>query len=177
MKAFLYISFLFLLSCSVEETEPQIIEEYFFKKTVENPTILPKAVEIKGIYTCKVKAVGSTETASFDPVNFEFLSTLTALNDLDFDFTLPQDCLFKCDNTHRLNPQIKLKAKINGFNVIIPNQEISRLDGGGSVYDTYQISNGSGLINRTKNIITITFRIVFNRVEKMDFTYTLTKKI
>ncbi|MBC7409567.1 MAG: hypothetical protein H7339_14360 [Arcicella sp.] len=126
MRKFLSVSLLFLLSCSIEETEPQIIEEYFFKKTVDSPTILPKTVDIKGIYTCKVKAVGSTETASFDPINFEFLSTLTALNDLDFNFTLPQDCLFKCDNSHKLYPEIKLKATINGYNVIIPNQEVSR---------------------------------------------------
>lgn len=172
----LIISFfcvLLIYGCSVENIDPELVDEYFFRKEIANPTALPTAIDLKGVYHCKVQAVSSTETASFDPINFEFQSTVQALNDSNFNLSVPQDCVFKCDNSYRLLPEIKIEASIIGFSIILPNQLIGKSNFG----DNISISNGKGIIDRSKNTITIAFRIVFNRIEKTDFTYTLTRKL
>jgi hypothetical protein len=170
MKLILCISFLFLLSCNVEEIEPQLVEEYFFNKEVPNPIDIPTISEIKGKYLVSRPI----------PADYKFyineLELFEAPNNQMY-FSIPSYCQWSCPEfIPRLTKKNDIYLKLNGFDVIIPDQNAI-------IEENEQfkllISNGKGSISRDKKTIKINYSMYeLGRVQPLklaDFSYTFTK--
>ncbi|MCP1382702.1 hypothetical protein [Runella salmonicolor] len=172
MRIFLCISLLFLFSCSIEETEPQIIEEYFFKKTIENPSLPPKTIDLIGDYNCKVNlTIYYLLSNTSDVTNFEFESNVSSLNEKDIILTFPWECIFGCKKyVNKSSQDIKLKASLNGYNLIFNNQQINFNP------EIFTLYNGSGSTIPLKKNIYLTFKIKPNKDQEYTYKCTLAKK-
>lgn len=178
MKIFLFISFLFLISCNIEETEPQIIEEYFFKKKVINPIIQPTASQLEGLYIVKRTANNGKEFAQKE-------LKLEAIDKTNMFFKIYRTCLIGC-TTNDLDPyylsrypnlsiEDKINIKIEGFGITIPNQQFKVGDGfNTSIINIYE---GKGKISIDKRTITISYKLSIEKeVGSINYSYSFTKK-
>lgn len=178
MRKFLSVSLLFLLSCSIEETEPQIVEEYFFKKTVDSPTILPTVNELEGRYLVTRTSDKGKEFAQKE-------LKLEAIDKTSMFFKIYRTCLIGCTNNDldpyylsrypNLSIEDKINIKIEGFTISIPNQQFKVGDGFNiSIINIY---DGKGKISKDKKTITISYSLsVEKEVGSINYSYNFTKK-
>lgn len=168
MKRFFYVSFLFLISCSVEEIEPQIVEEYFFNKAVSNPIAIPTTSELKGKYS-----VSRTEYKFY----IRELELFEAPNNQMY-FTIPSYCQWNCSEViPRLTKTNSIYFKLNGFDISLPDQNAVIEE---SEQFKLLISNGKGSVSRDKKTITINYTMFeLGRAQPLkvsDFSYTFIRK-
>lgn len=180
MKLIITFFCVFLIyGCSVKNIDPELVDEYFFKKEVSSPTVQPTTKELEGIYM--VERIGDWEGRVLAQKEFE----LIAVDESNMYFKIYRRCLLSCEAsdidpnwlTRYPNMAIedKIYLKLEGFSIYPPFQQIKY---GNATNEYVNISGGKGKLTKNKKSFSFNYELFLGvePVGSIPYTYNFIKK-
>jgi hypothetical protein len=179
MRTAIIILCLTFYACSVKNIEPELVDEYFFKKAVDTPTVLPTTKELEGVYL--VERQGDWEGRVFAQKEIELIAFDNSL----MYFNIYRRCILSCQPNDidpvrlRNNPTLAIQDKIylelSGFSIFTPFQQIRY---GSEPNEYVNVSKGTGRLSKNKKSFSFSYELALGiePIGTIPYTYTFTKK-